>query len=119
MHVQAAEPGQVEHPSGEDLPVRDDDEDVRARVGETRDGGVILQRRRLENMHSQGLRERCNRRVGHLGLPPDGLSRLRNDEGDVVSRARSASSVGTANEGEPKKTMRTPTVYRHETPFSL
>ena len=85
MHVQGAEPGQVQHPLRQDSSVRDDDEDVGARPGEARDDGVVLQRGRLEDVDSQRLRPRGDRRIGHAALSPHGLSRLRNDEQDAMA----------------------------------
>ena len=86
MHVQGAEPGQVQHPLRQDLPVRDDDKDVGARFGEARYGGVILQRCGLEDVNSQRLRPCGDGRIGHLAFSPDGFSRLGNDERNTMTR---------------------------------
>ncbi len=85
MDVQAPEPGQVEDAPGEDPAVRGHDERVGPRVREAPDRPVVLQRRRLENVHSQRLREGRDRRVRDFRLPPDRLAGLGDDEDDVLA----------------------------------
>ena len=120
MHVQGAEPGQVQHPLRQDSSVRDDDEDVGARLGEARDGGVVLQRRGLEDVDSQRLRPRGDRRIGHLAFSPDGFSRLGNDERNAMPRRTAAPRApGERRTAIRKKLFAPRAVYRHETSFSL
>ena len=105
VDVHAAEARQVEDALREDLPVGDDDEEVRVRLREPRDGLLVLQRRRLEDGNRELAGAPCDRRVGDLGRPPHRLRRLRDGEDDVVPRGhegvqRREGEVGGAEEDD-------------------
>ena len=109
-----AEARQVEDPLREDLPVRDDDEEVGVDLREARDRGIVLQRRRLEDGEAELLRAPRDRRVEELGRAADRLRRLGDDEGDLVPRGeepleRREGEVGRAEEDDAHRGPR-PTV---------
>ena len=119
MDVQAPEPGEAQHALGEDLPVGRDDEDVRAGLSRRANAASSFSVGGWKTCIPSDFASQATGGSVISALRPTGFPGCETTRTTSWPAAPSFSSVGTAKDGEPKKTMRTLRVYRHETRFSL